>query len=178
VHGARDGAFKTDGVHGHAEALAVFRLVDDIGLGADHLHIEQLQHAALVELQRAIQRGLSAHGGQKGVGAFLLDHLGDHFRRDRLDIGGVGQIGVGHDRGRVGVHQDHPVALFLERFHRLNARIVKLAGLADHDGAGADDQDGLDVCALGHGRPLKVLHARAKTQPLTSPKRGGGGVRR
>ncbi len=101
VHGARDGAFKTDGVHRHAEALAVFRLVDDVGLGADHLHIEQLQHAALVELQRAIERGLSAHGGQQRVWALLLDHLGDHFRRDRFDIGGVGQIRIGHDRGGV-----------------------------------------------------------------------------
>ena len=33
--------------------------------------------------------------------------------RDRLDIGGVGQIRIGHDRGRIGIDQHDPVALFL-----------------------------------------------------------------
>ena len=47
VDGARFRAFKADLVHRVAEALAVFRLVDDIGLRADHLHAEQFQHAAL-----------------------------------------------------------------------------------------------------------------------------------
>ena len=32
----------------------------------------------------------------------------------------------------------------------LGAGVVELAGLADDDGAGADDEDLLDVGALGH----------------------------
>jgi hypothetical protein len=91
-----------------------------------------------------------AHGGQQRVGALLLDDLGDDLRRDRLDVGRVGQIRIGHDRGRVGIHQHDPVALGLEGLAGLGSRIVELAGLADDDRAGADDQDRFDVGALRH----------------------------
>ena len=79
--------------------------------------------------------------GSSASRPLLLDDLGDDLRRDRLDIGGVGQIRVGHDRRRIGVDQDDPVALLLERLAGLGAGIVELAGLADDDRAGADDQD-------------------------------------
>src|SRR5262249_27103957 len=42
------------------------------------------------------------------------------------------------------------VALGLQRLDRLGAGIVELAGLADDDGAGADDEDRGYVGALGH----------------------------
>ena len=71
-----------------------------------------------LEVQGTVERGLAAHGRQQGVGAFALDDLGDHLRRDRFDIGGVGQLRVGHDRRRVGVDQDDPVALVLQRLAR------------------------------------------------------------
>ena len=37
------------------------------------------------------------------------------FGRDRLDIGGVGQLRIGHDRRRVRIDQDDPIALLLQR---------------------------------------------------------------
>ena len=43
------------------------------------------------------------------------------------------------------------VALLLQRLAGLGAGIVELAGLADDDRAGADDQDRVDVGALRHG---------------------------
>jgi hypothetical protein len=57
---------------------------------------------------------------------------------------------VGHDRGGVAVDQDDLVALFTQRLAGLHARVVELAGLADDDRAGANDEDALDVCALWH----------------------------
>src|SRR5205807_9301960 len=57
---------------------------------------------------------------------------------------------VGHDGGRVGVHENDAVALFLERLAGLGAGIIELARLADEDRSGADDEDGVDVSALGH----------------------------
>jgi hypothetical protein len=45
---------------------------------------------------------------------------------------------------------DDAIALFLERLHRLRARIVELASLADDDRASANDEDGGDVGAFGH----------------------------
>ena len=141
--------------HGLAKTAAVLGLVDGVGGGADHLDVEFCQRALLAQRQRAVQRGLAAHGRQqrKTAGndvAFLLDDLGDDLRRDRLDIGGVGQFRIGHDGGRIGIDQDDAVALVLQRLDRLGAGIVEFAGLADHDGTGADDQDGGDVGSFGH----------------------------
>ncbi len=141
--------------HGLAETAAVFRLVDGVGRGADHLDVEFGQRALPAQRQRAVQRGLSAHGRQQREAAgndvaFLLDDLGDDLGRDRLDIGGVRQFRIGHDRRRIGIDQDDAITLFLQRLHRLRARIVEFAGLADHDGTGADDQDGGDVGSFGH----------------------------
>ena len=134
-------AFEADLVHRLAEALAVLGLVDRIGIGADHLHAVFLEGAVVEQGQRAVERGLPAHRGEHRVGAFLGDDLGDDFGRDRLDIGRVGHFRIGHDRGGVGVDQDDPVALFLQRLDRLRARIVELAGLADYDRTSANDED-------------------------------------
>ena len=143
-------AFEPDLVHRLAETLAVLGLVDRIGIGADHLHAVFLESAVVEQRQRAVERGLPAHRRQHRVGALLGDDLGDDLGRDRLDIGRVGHFRIGHDRGRVGVDQDDPVTLFLQRLDRLRARIVELAGLADDDGTCADDEDRGDVSAFGH----------------------------
>ena len=158
---------QADALHGLAEELAVLRLVDGVRGGADHLDVEFFQHAHLAQAQRAVQRRLSAHRRQQRIGAFAFDDLGDDLRRDRLDICRVGEIGIGHDRRRVRVHQDDPVALFLERLARLRARVVELAGLADHDRARADDQDRFDVGSLGHvdNAFLFAIPGAAKRQP-------------
>jgi hypothetical protein len=42
------------------------------------------------------------------------------------------------------------IALLLERLARLRAGIVELAGLADDDRTGADDQDRLEVSSFWH----------------------------
>jgi hypothetical protein len=153
LHRAR--RFQPDPVHGLAEAAAILRLVDGLGRGADHFDVEFCKRALAAQRQRAIQRGLSAHGRQqrKAAGndvAFLLDDLGDDLGGDRLDIGRIGQFRIGHDGRRIGIDQNDTVALFLQRLDRLRARIIEFAGLPDHDGTGADDQDGGDVGSFGH----------------------------
>ena len=42
--------------------------------------------------QRQVQPGLPADGGQHGIGAFLGDDGFQRLGRERLDVGGVGQI--------------------------------------------------------------------------------------
>ena len=147
---ARAGRFEANLVHRLAETLAVFGLVDGVGIGADHLDAVLLQRAVVKQAQRRVQRRLPAHCWQQRIGALLGDDLGDDFGRDRLYIGRVGHFRVGHDGGGVRVHQDHPVALFLQRLDRLRARIVELASLTDNDRPRANDEDRGDVSAFGH----------------------------
>src|SRR5206468_1724657 len=83
-------------------------------------------------------------------GPLLLDDPRDGVRGEGLDVRGVGELGVGHDRGRVRVHEDDAVALTEQRLARLRARVVELARLADHDRPGPDHEDRLDVGSLRH----------------------------
>ena len=125
------------------ELLAVLGLVDRLARGADHLDAELLEHALAREVERAVERRLPAHRRQQRVGPLLLDDARHHLPGDRLDVGGVRHLRVGHDRRRIRVHQDHAVALVAQRLARLRARIVELARLADDDRPGADDQDAI-----------------------------------
>ena len=137
----RTRAFKPDAVHGLAELEAVLGLLDRLGVGTDHLHAIFVERTVLEERERGVERGLAAHRRKHRVGPLLLDDRGDIFGGDRLDIGGVGHLGIGHDRRRVRVHQHDPVAFGLERLGRLGARIIELGRLADDDRPCADDQD-------------------------------------
>ena len=175
---------QADPLHRLAEELAVLGLVDGLGRGADHLDAELLEHAHLAQRQRRVERRLAAHGRQQHQlvvrprGALLLDDLRDDLRRDRLDIGGVGQLRVGHDRGRVGVDQHDPVALGLERLHGLGAGIVELAGLADDDRAGADDRGSsrcrcVSAWRLGSSRTKPRRGSRSGANPKVFQARRG-----
>ena len=53
--------------HRLAEELAVLGLVDRLGVRADHLDAELVEHAHLLERQRGVERRLAAHGRQEGV---------------------------------------------------------------------------------------------------------------
>ena len=153
VEGVGDGGLRVleaDARHRLAEELAVLGLLDRFALGADQLDAVFREHAHVVEGQRGVEAGLAAHGRQEGVGALLLDDLGDDLRGDRLDVGGVGHLRVGHDRRRVGVDQDDAVALLAQRLAGLGAGVVELAGLADDDRPRPDDHDRADVGSLRH----------------------------
>ena len=51
------------------------------------------------------------------------------------------ELGVGHDGGRIEIDEDDAEAFLLEGFAGLGAGIIKFAGLADDDRAGADNED-------------------------------------
>src|SRR5690606_24618530 len=160
LEGPVDGRLRTlqaDLRHRDAEQLAVLGHPDRIARRTDQLDAVLLQHAVVSQVERAVERGLATHGGQQRVGLFLGDDLLDRLPVDRLDVDGVGHLRGGHDRGRVAVDPHHPVPLVAQGLAGLCAGIVELAGLADDDRAGPDDQDGLDVGALGHvNAPLRA----------------------
>ena len=113
-----------------------------------------LQRPLSARASADVQAGLTAQRRQHGVRLLDGDDLLDDFGRDRLDIGAVGHLGVGHDGGRVRVDQDDLVTFLAKGLARLGARVVELARLADDDRPCADDQDLLDIGTLGHGRSL------------------------
>ena len=67
LHHLGDHAGLLDGLHAVLEALAVLRLADGFGAGAQQLHAVFFQRAVLVEGHRQIQAGLSPQGGQDGI---------------------------------------------------------------------------------------------------------------
>ena len=108
------------------------------------------QRAVLAERDRQVERGLAADRRQQRVGALALDDRLEHLRRERLDVGAVGELRVGHDRRRVAVDQHDFEAFGAQRLARLRAGVVELARLADDDRAGADDEHAFDVGTLRH----------------------------
>ena len=129
------GHLEADLLHGRLEAVAVLGRRDGLGTGPDDLDAVALEHAQLDQLHGEVQRRLAAQRGQQGVGPLLLDDRRQHLGIERLDVGAVGRGRVRHDRGRVGVGQHDPVALFGQHPAGLRARVVELAGLADDDRA-------------------------------------------
>ena len=132
------------------ELQPVLAALDGLDVGADQLDAVALEHPALVQRDRGVQRGLAAQRGQDRVRALGGDHLLHELRGDRLDVGGVGELRVGHDRRRVGVDQRDADALVAQHPAGLGAGVVELAGLPDDDRPGADHHDVLDVLAAGH----------------------------
>ncbi len=150
VRDRRARARQPDLRHRRLELFAVLGLVDRFLLRAYHFDAVFLEHAVSREIERAIQCRLPAHRRQQRVRPLDRDHLLDHLPGDGLDVGRVRHVGIGHDRRRVRIDEDHAIALLAQRLARLRAGVIEFARLADDDRAGADDQDALDVGAFGH----------------------------
>ncbi len=117
------------------EQLPVLRLLDRLQLGADQLDVVLLQHPVLRQRNGGVQRRLPSHRGEDRVRTLALDDLFDEIRGDRLDVGPVGQVRIGHDRGRIAVDEDDAVSFLTQHFAGLGPGIIKLAGLTDDDRA-------------------------------------------
>ena len=89
--------------------------MNGVDRGTDELDTEFSSTPRLARPMAVFKRGLSAHGRrQERVGTFALDDLFDRIEGNRFNVGPVGKIRVGHDRGRIAVDQDDAVALFFE----------------------------------------------------------------
>ena len=84
IHAAGDlrlRGLQPDLAHRVAEQLAVLGHVDGGARGGDHLDAVLLQHALAHQVERGVERGLPAHGGQQRIGALLLDDARDGLAR-------------------------------------------------------------------------------------------------
>src|SRR5690606_23030804 len=96
------------------------------------------------------------------------DHLGDELGRERLDVGPVGHVRVGHDRRGVRVDEHHLEARRAQRLAGLGARVVELGRLADDYGPRADDQDLVYVLTPRHVYPSGGVYHRDPAPPWGS----------
>ena len=142
--------FEADFFHRLVETLTVFGFVDGVGVSTDHFHAEFFQHTGLFQTQCTVQRGLTAHGWQQRIRTLFFNDFGNRVHGDGFDVSGIGHRRVGHDGGRVGVHQNNAVTLFPQGFTGLSAGVIELTGLTDHDRTGADDQNTFNVSTFWH----------------------------
>jgi hypothetical protein len=148
-------------VHGFLEGDAVFAFLDGVGLDADDPDAEAVEHAgALASCEERFRPVWPPRLGSKASGRSFSMISVKGLDVERLDVGGVGRARIGHDRGRVRVHQHDLVAEAAQGFAGLGAGIIELAGLADHDRSGTDDQDFVDVSAFGHGSAAVGVDSR------------------
>ena len=156
------------------ESLSVLAALDRLEVRADQFDAVFLEHAVLVERDGGVERGLPAEGGQQRVNlvaalGLLGDDALDERGSDRLDVGVVGELRVGHDGRRVGVDQAHLQALGAQHATGLGARIVELAGLPDDNRPGADHQHVVEVGAPRHYPRLRRSLPRAAVSARDTP---------
>ena len=123
------------------EPLPVLGVLDGLQRRAEEPHVVLLENAGVGKLDREVEPRLPAQGGQDAVGPLALDDPLDDFDRQRLDVDGVGDVLVRHDRRRIRVDEDGRDALLAEGAAGLGSGVVELGGLTDNDGARSDNED-------------------------------------
>ncbi|MBA7702520.1 hypothetical protein ES703_111289 [subsurface metagenome] len=97
-------------VHRFFEGAAVLATLNSVNLNANYFDAVFFEHACMGKLGRQIESALAAKIWQEGVGPFLFDDFCHSLEVKRLDIGCVGQAGVGHNGCRVGIDQHYLIA--------------------------------------------------------------------
>ncbi len=115
-----------------------------------------------IKFHRRIECGLPSHRRQKRVWFLALDDRLDHLGRDWFDVSAIGKFRIGHDRGRIRIHQHDLIAFFAQRLACLHAGIIKFAALPDHDWTRADEQDFFELIVPRHLRSAENKRKRAK----------------
>ena len=132
------------------EKFAVFGAFDRLERGTQNLDLALLQDAFAGQLHGQVQTRLAAQPRHDGVGTLETDDLGHVFERQGFHVDLVCDMRIGHDRRRVGIHQNYLVSLLLECEARLRTRIIEFRGLADDNRAGTDDHYLVYIFSLRH----------------------------
>ena len=83
------------------EQFPVLAKVDGIEVRPDEFDVVPLKNARLCRRNRRVKSSLAAQRRQQSVGALFFDDPLNDLGCDRLDVGGIGKLGIGHDRRRV-----------------------------------------------------------------------------
>ena len=157
--------------HRLLEFRAVFRLVDRFRRCANQLALVFFEHAVTMQVERAIERRLAAHGRQDCVRLFLGDDALDELPGDRLDVRHVRHLRIRHDGSRIAVDENDAVTLFAQGLASLRAGVVEFTRLANNDRTCADDQDTFQITTFRHfsGSPSSPQSDRTKGRCRSDP---------
>ena len=138
----------------------------------DQLDTQLPKNASTSQIHGRVQARLAAERGQQRIGAFDFENFLNVLPSDRFDVSPVGHIRVGHDRCRIGVHQNDFITFFAKRLAGLSTGIVEFTRLTDHDWTGTDDENFLEIVATWHrilqlGWRIGRLRRRARNQRIT-----------
>ena len=151
------------------EPLAVLGHLDRLERRAQEPDAVALEDAGAGQRDREVERGLAAEPGEQALRPLAGDDRLDRLDGQRLEVDGVGDVRVGHDRGRVRVHEDRPHALRAQGAAGLGAGIVELGRLADDDRARAEDEDRRRLAAGASPRRRPTLdrsHGTSVHEPV------------
>ena len=103
-----------------------------------------------MQFHRQVESGLTSEGGQDSVRAFAAYNFVEDILGQRFDICTVGEIRVSHNGCGVGVYEYDLISLLLQSLAGLYAGVVEFAGLTDHDRAGTDKHNFLQIVTFRH----------------------------
>ncbi len=139
-----------DFLHGLFEQFPVFRLFDRFQRRAQQFDIIFFQSTPFRHFDGEIQADLAAESCQQPVWALFGDDFFQVFRQQRLHIHPVGNVGIGHDGGGIGIDQDDFQPFLFQGPAGLRAGVVKFGCLTDDDRAGTDDHDFSEIRTFRH----------------------------
>ena len=142
--------FQADTLHRLVEQLAVLGHIDGLFGGTYHLHHRAPATPSRARSSAQFRAVWPPMVGSKASGFSCSIMRATVLPLDGLDIGGIGHCRVGHDGGGIGVYQNDPVTLLAQSLTGLGAGVVELAGLANDNRPGAQDQNTLDIGSFGH----------------------------
>ena len=154
-----------DPVEQVAERLAVLGHLDRLERRPEQADRVALEDAGLGQGVARFSAVWPPRPASRPSGSLLGDDRLDRLDGQRLEVDRVGDLRVGHDRGRVRVDEDRADALGPQRAAGLRPGVVELGGLADDDRPGAEDQD-------RGGLAGRSAH-RALVRPASRPPRTG-----
>ena len=139
--------FQSAAGHGNVSAAYALGVMYESGTGVPQSNAQAAYWYRIAAAKT--DPGLST-ASQQRIRSFLANDGLQVFRRERLNVGSIGELRIGHDRSRVRVDQDDLVALGSQCLAGLGSGVVKLAALADDDGSGADKEDFLNRGVFRH----------------------------
>ena len=166
----------TDALTELLEKLTILGALDAPRVRAEQLNAALIQNPLLPKLHGEVQPRLPADAGDDGIRPLEAADPGKIGHGQRLHIDLVGDAGIGHDGGGIGIGQNNLIALLPQSQAGLRARVVKFRSLADDDRAGADDKNLMDVSAFRHGpsppscsAKIPQTDRRCPAAPVRSP---------